>query len=342
MDDEIYDVGLSFSSFDRPFVEELSRGLKILGVLTFLDTDFKPQLVGEELTEKLPDIYKNKSCLYVPIISKNYIKSNWAKREKRAAFERALATDGFVIPVRLDDTEVSGLSGTLLYLDAKKDDIEEIADTIATKLLQSRISQIRPEHICKRVKEYSVAPVALSPITQGLKCPLGQAHMLIACEIALHEIFSTMWTAWRQDNSANKYETEQPFPQNAAQALVNKISSSWPSYSVQISFVDHQLNILSHLDLPTGFDLQESNLPKELKSLLKHWRQQHEEYGFDDTDNETHVTFSWADNILSSSLGQRHSIPRRNIGTVYPNQHGGLGSGPKFPEVYIFGETHLR
>jgi hypothetical protein len=152
-----------------------------------------------------------------------------------------------------------------------------------------------------------------------------------------------MWSKWTSNNnSADKYDAELAFPEAEARVILNRVCTSWPSYNIQISFVDSKLNVLSHLDLPTGFNLQESQLPKELKALFRHWSQKHEDYDLEDTDEDAYQLFSWIDNIISSSMQQNHSLPRRNIGTLYPNQNGGSGSGPRFPEVYIFGEVHLR
>ncbi len=336
----VHDIGLSFSGVNRATAEELDAALKLLGVSTFLDSNHKPRLAGEELTVLLPGIYKEECFHCVPLISKKYVESVWAKREKNAALERALIEDGYLIPVRLDDTEVPGISGAIGYLDARRDSISEIADVIATKLLQRRTGM--PVSDARRVSDFTQPLTLLTNSLPISACPLGQAHMVVGCEKVNNDLIAHMYTEWNSSQSNVNYEASQQFPTQHGKTLITEYSKSWPSYDLQLTFIDDQLNVYAHLDLAPGFNLLNSNLPKEVKFWLTKWRADREQ-GFDDEQEEASGTqfFAWSDSLISSRF-RGTTLTRGNIGTITPYIEGGSSSGPWLPVVYVFGEIHFR
>lgn len=199
----VHDIAISFSGVNRATAVELDASLRILGVSTFLDSNHKSRLAGSELTELLPMIYKEECFHCVPIISENYVESVWARREKRAALERALFEDGYLIPVRLDDTPVSGLSGAIGYLDARHDSISDIANVIATKLLQRRTSMAVSD--ARTVSSFTQPPTQLTNSLPIAVCPLGQSHLVMACEKANNDLIAEMYRVWRSNPSNVSY-----------------------------------------------------------------------------------------------------------------------------------------
>ena len=93
--------------------------------------------------------------------------------------------DGFVLPIRLDDTDIPGISTAIAYLDGSRP-ADDLADIIATKLLLRRLSPTEDEHHGVRVSDYAKCrPVLLTAGVQEFSSPLAQTHLELNCSIAL-------------------------------------------------------------------------------------------------------------------------------------------------------------
>jgi hypothetical protein len=72
-------------------------------------------------------------------ISKHYIKKQWTKLERQAAQARAFQSDDvYIIPVRLDDTEVPGVLCTVGYIDARNLPPRGVVKILKGKVLEGR------------------------------------------------------------------------------------------------------------------------------------------------------------------------------------------------------------
>lgn len=130
-----YEVALSFAGEDRKPAEALARILKHLGVSVFYDEFEKDALWGKDLFQHLADIYKNKARYCIVFVSKYYRSKKWTKHELQNAQARLFSEQSeYILPIRIDDTELPGLNETVGYLDLKKDGIEQIASTLLRKL----------------------------------------------------------------------------------------------------------------------------------------------------------------------------------------------------------------
>jgi len=60
----------------------------------------------------------------------------WPNHERRSAQARALKEKGqeYILPIKVDDTELDGMPPTLGYLDVKCYSIEQIAELLIKKL----------------------------------------------------------------------------------------------------------------------------------------------------------------------------------------------------------------
>jgi hypothetical protein len=130
-----FDVAVSFAGEDRDYVESIVTPLKAIGVRVFYDSDFTPELWGEDLVEYLDDVYRNKSRYAVMFISSHYASKMWTRHERRSALARGLTESrAYVLPVRLDDTPLDGLRPTVAYLDARTFGVDGIVQAIRAKL----------------------------------------------------------------------------------------------------------------------------------------------------------------------------------------------------------------
>lgn len=132
--DKYYDVALSFAGEDREFVERVANILKALNINVFYDNFEQDVLWGKNLYTYLIDIYKNKAKFCVMFISKYYAKKLWTNHERKAIQDRMFLEfdNEYLLPVKLDGTEIEGVSPTLGYIEGRTPD--EIAYLIAKKL----------------------------------------------------------------------------------------------------------------------------------------------------------------------------------------------------------------
>ncbi len=130
-----YDVALSFAGEDRDVVERLARILKDNGVSVFYDDWERPDLWGKDLYQHLAYVYGKAARFCIVFISQNYAQKSWTSHELRSAQERAFQQNSeYILPVRLDDTELQGITGTIGYIDLRSRAVEELANLVLAKL----------------------------------------------------------------------------------------------------------------------------------------------------------------------------------------------------------------
>lgn len=331
-----YDVGLSFSGKDRDFVVKVREHLIALGVKCFYDEDSEVSLVGQHLTERLPAIYREQCDLFVPFLSRNYFESHWARREKREALEVALKQDGFIIPIRLDDTDIPGIPSSLGYTSADKRDHSQIADIIARCLLGDRIPGGRQAVDSMRVSTFLQEPaLPLTPGSEQIVCPLGQAHLERSCQVAIQRLQD----AWCR-NCYDKGWSEQEFlSKGVARKIVKEMGFEGPSYSLQLSFVDFQGQIVAHPEIQVQCRVDSTGLPGvvsgHILNVLSNGRFR----------NGVAMPrfYAWHDSIRSAKYSARFDQHgRSNLAIIYPDSLEYSGSGPQQCRVVVLGELHLK
>lgn len=130
-----YDVTLSFAGENRQEVEELAILLKDNGYEVFYDRYELAQLWGKNLYTHLSSVYKDKARYCVMFLSEHYARKLWTNHERESAQARAFAeNEEYILPVRLDDTEIPGILPTIGYLDRRSMSIKEIYQVLAEKL----------------------------------------------------------------------------------------------------------------------------------------------------------------------------------------------------------------
>jgi hypothetical protein len=133
---DTYEVCLSLAGPDREYVAEVARHLGRRAVRYYYDADDPAELWGENLPERLTDIYGSASRFCVMFVSRNYLASSWTLLERRAAVARARRLRGpaYVLPVVLDDTPVPPELGDVAFIDGRRHSPRELGDLICVKL----------------------------------------------------------------------------------------------------------------------------------------------------------------------------------------------------------------
>ena len=115
-----YDVALSFAAEDREHAEALRDLLKAAGYEPFYDEDELADLWGKNLYDYLSSVYKDRARYCVMFLSKHYERKLWTNHERQMAQARAFQENReYILPVRLDDTEIPGIPPTVGYLDLR-------------------------------------------------------------------------------------------------------------------------------------------------------------------------------------------------------------------------------
>jgi TIR domain len=132
-----YEVALSFAGEERPYVEEVAKELKLLGVRAFYDKHETAYLWGRHLNEAFETVYSH-APFVVMFVSSSYVNKAWPTHERRTATTAALLNKrDSVLPVRFDDTPVPGLGPEISFVSS--------ADFTATQLAALIVERIRPE-----------------------------------------------------------------------------------------------------------------------------------------------------------------------------------------------------
>lgn len=130
-----YDIVISFAGEDRTIAESIAGRLLKDGIKVFYDSYEKATLWGKDLYGHLNDVYKNKGKYCLMIISHNYRDKQWTNHERKAAQARAFSQNKeYILPLKLDDTEIPGLNETIGYIDFRSSNSEEVVMLLKSKL----------------------------------------------------------------------------------------------------------------------------------------------------------------------------------------------------------------
>ena len=130
-----FDLAVSFAGENRADVEAFVRALDLPVERVFYDEDYAIDIWGEDLVEYLADVYMRRARFVIMFISRAYRDKSWPTHERRFALARAIdQRTAYILPVRLDDTELPGLRPTIAYLDFRRVGISGLVAAARTKL----------------------------------------------------------------------------------------------------------------------------------------------------------------------------------------------------------------
>ncbi|MDR3619311.1 MAG: TIR domain-containing protein [Paludisphaera borealis] len=138
-----WDVALSFAGEQRSTVESFREELNAKGYTVFYDFDQQHQLWGQNLRVKLADVYANEAEFMVVFLSKEYPEKDWPSFEIEIGKEaRGKRTGTYLLPIRVDDVHIVGLSSDVSYMDLRMHTLEMIVNTLVKKIEYSGDSEI--------------------------------------------------------------------------------------------------------------------------------------------------------------------------------------------------------
>jgi DnaJ-class molecular chaperone len=132
-----FEIAVSFAGEDRETVQQYCDILSSKRLKVFYDKYEQIGLWGANLYDKLDEVYRTKALFCVIFISKHYAAKVWTNHERKSAQSRALQENReYVLPVRLDDTEIPGIPPTIGYVDLREISIEKLAEMTIQKVGQ--------------------------------------------------------------------------------------------------------------------------------------------------------------------------------------------------------------
>ena len=133
-----YDIALSFAGEQRGLAEAIAQRLTESGIKVFYDGFEKANLWGTNLYDHLHEVYFRRAKYCLLIASKEYSQKAWPTHERQSAQARALQEkSGYILPLRVDETEIPGLPSTISYIDMNDETVESVVQLISDKLASS-------------------------------------------------------------------------------------------------------------------------------------------------------------------------------------------------------------
>lgn len=130
-----FDIAVSYASEDREIVQKYTDGLSEKRLKVFYDKYDQDELWGANLYDKFDEVYRTKALFCVIFISRHYASKVWTNHERKSAQARALQENReYVLPVRLDDTEITGIPQTIGYVDLRKISAAELVEMTLKKV----------------------------------------------------------------------------------------------------------------------------------------------------------------------------------------------------------------
>jgi hypothetical protein len=113
-----FKVAFSFAVEDSYIAESISKELNRLDIKNYL---FSEHIALAENIKKITwEVYHDKSEFAVALISKYYVQKRWST-EEREVMETVSRENGapYIIPIRIDSTQLEGLSKNIAYKEWK-------------------------------------------------------------------------------------------------------------------------------------------------------------------------------------------------------------------------------
>jgi MoaA/NifB/PqqE/SkfB family radical SAM enzyme len=133
-----YDIAFSFSREDRDFVDNVWKYLRDDICVFYIESENK--LVGNDFYNSISKVFMEESHFCAVFISKSYLENDWTRHELEFARERTLKQSNYIIPIRLDETEIPGMLLTIGYINGHEGP-RYVADILKTFIFQSVISK---------------------------------------------------------------------------------------------------------------------------------------------------------------------------------------------------------
>jgi hypothetical protein len=128
-------VAISFAGEQRATARAIAENLRGTGISVFYDQYEQATLWGVNLYDHLTDVYQHKARYCLLLASKEYASKVWTTLERQSAQARAFKEKNeYILPVRIDNTEIPGILPTIGYLTLEEHGADGICRMLRQKL----------------------------------------------------------------------------------------------------------------------------------------------------------------------------------------------------------------
>lgn len=148
-----YQILLSYADEDSAIAERLRNLLQDKEVAVYMEKFAEVERLGKNIIDFDANIFRNEGLYCVQLLSKHYADNRFANFQRQIVQSRALNQQDYLIPIRLDDTEIIGFGGIACIDYTKKSDAE-IVYLICKKLgLETSLNKLSSFFHAKQKKE---------------------------------------------------------------------------------------------------------------------------------------------------------------------------------------------
>ncbi len=134
-----YDAAISFAREDRTRAEELGRLLESKNINILYSEAQGADLGGGDFVNHIAELYRTKAQFCLMLISRHYPLKRWTEVERTDAQEHALRdAEKYILPIRLDDVDVPGLTEVSGYRSLEQHSLESVADFVEEMLARKK------------------------------------------------------------------------------------------------------------------------------------------------------------------------------------------------------------
>ncbi len=141
-----YDIAFSVAEEDLPVAVSIAAELKMRNISYYLYTEHRAANLGKSLLEITGEIYTGMAKYVLMITSSTFVNKYWAGIESQFVQSSGKKRDAYILQIRVDNTQVDGLSRHIVFEDWK-DNASEIAGLIAEKL--ALLKPLLPQKLIK-------------------------------------------------------------------------------------------------------------------------------------------------------------------------------------------------
>jgi hypothetical protein len=130
-----YDIAMSLAKEDRIIAQPIAQRLGEYGYAIFYDLWEQDTLLGKALLKYLDHVYRSAARHCLVFVSAAYASKAWTTFELRSALARAIGDDQeYILPLRIDDTQLPGLNSSIGYLDLRTASPDDVISILQKKL----------------------------------------------------------------------------------------------------------------------------------------------------------------------------------------------------------------
>jgi hypothetical protein len=218
-----YDVALSFAGEDRQIAKDIATRLNGSGVSVFYDNFQEAELWGKNLYEFFASVFSERARYCLMLVSRHYLQKSWTRHERQHAQVRALREGGeYILPLRLDDTELPGLPSTVGYIDLRGSTVSKVTEMLVAKIQAS--SLVEPSDHVGQI------PEVLRHLPNHLLSPLS-----IRGELWEHDFFSNVLTEEIESARGKNIDLRYGMPSDDLHHLTFGEYFAWVSRRIELA-----------------------------------------------------------------------------------------------------------